>query len=165
MASTLLKTLASYVPALILQRVATEPAPLRAPATQRLPAVVLYADVMGFTLMAEQFAQQGPAGLEDLTNLLNAYFGQLVDLVMTHGGDVVKFAGDALVALWPASDEPLSTAAQRAAQCAIEIQQRFHEYQVAEGIRLSLRIGLGAGEVMAAHLGGIFGRWEFMLTG
>ena len=31
---------------------------------------------------------------------LNAYFGQLIDAVNAHGGDVLKFAGDALICMF-----------------------------------------------------------------
>lgn len=43
--------------------------------------------------------------MEKLTYYLNDYFGQLIRLIHSHGGDVVKFAGDALLAVWPTDDE------------------------------------------------------------
>lgn len=165
MSPPLLKSLASYVPVLILQRVAEQPTTLEAPASDHFEAAVLYADVSGFTGLAEQFAQEGPLGIETLTRLLNAYFGQMVDLVAAHGGDVVKFAGDALVALWPAKEESLAEATRRAAHCGLELQRRFHDYAITPTLHLRMRLGIGAGEVAAVHLGGVFGRWEFFLTG
>jgi hypothetical protein len=51
-------------------------------------------------------AQPSPAG-EELSGLLNAYFGQLMTLIAGHGGEVVTFAGDGLLAVWPAIDEDL----------------------------------------------------------
>ena len=41
----------------------------------------------------------------------------------------------------------------------------LHGYQTADGLRLSLRIGVGAGEVMALRVGGVGGRWELLLSG
>src|SRR6185369_9533183 len=99
--SELLPTLTSYVPALIARRLSENPAPLTEPAVERFPAAVFFADISGFTHLAERLAQQGPAGAEELSHLLNDYFGRLISIVTAHGGDVFKFAGDALLALWP----------------------------------------------------------------
>jgi class 3 adenylate cyclase len=55
----------------------------------------LFVDVAGFTALTESLASRGAAGAEDLTALLNAYFGQIIDAIVDRGGDIVKFAGDA----------------------------------------------------------------------
>src|SRR5688572_13965978 len=106
--SALLETIVSYVPALSVRRFAAHPAALTGPEAERFQAAVLFADISGFTALAERLAQRGPAGAEELTRLLNDYFGQLIDLVDAHGGEVVKFAGDALLAWWPVGDEDLT---------------------------------------------------------
>lgn len=163
--SDLLETLVSYVPALVLRRMAENPTPISTPSSESFAAAALFADISGFTRLTEQLAQDGPAGLEELTRILNAYFGHLVALITTHGGDVVKFAGDALLALWPATDEDLATATRRAVQCGLAVQQRLAAYAGTDGVRLALRVGVGAGDVVAIHLGGVYGRWEFMIAG
>ncbi|MGH2593828.1 MAG: adenylate/guanylate cyclase domain-containing protein, partial [Anaerolineae bacterium] len=160
-----LETLASYVPQIIARRFAAHPAPMTEPAAERFPAAVLFADITGFTAMTERLAQRGPAGAEEVSALLNAYFGLLIELVTDHGGDVVKFAGDALLALWPAANEALSVVAHRAAQCGLVVQKTLHNYEVAEDVRLSLRVGIGAGEVFTVHIGGVNDRWEFLVAG
>jgi class 3 adenylate cyclase len=43
----------------------------------------------------------GSRGVEQLTAHLNEYFVRMIDLIHNHGGDIVKFAGDALLAIWP----------------------------------------------------------------
>src|SRR5689334_15766966 len=105
MPDTPLSSLTSYVPGLIVRGLAADPTPLSEPAAERFPAAVLFADISGFTPLAERLAQQGPAGTEELTRILNDYFGQLIEIITGHGGDVVKFAGDALIALWPAQKD------------------------------------------------------------
>ncbi|MCB0196360.1 MAG: AAA family ATPase, partial [Anaerolineae bacterium] len=94
------------------------------------------------------------------------------DLIQAHGGDVVKFAGDALIALFPAFDGTGATHASHlpkvirlAAQCSLTAQQHLNNYKAAESIHLSLKLAIGAGEVMTMHLGGVFDRWEFLVTG
>jgi class 3 adenylate cyclase len=115
----------SYVAALAARRLVGRHEPLAEPEGERLAAAVLFADISGFTALTERLARTGPGGLEELTELLNGCFGQLVQLVVDHGGDVVKFAGDALLALWPA-DEGLPVATVRAASCGLAIPQVLH---------------------------------------
>ncbi|HEY9856748.1 MAG TPA: adenylate/guanylate cyclase domain-containing protein [Stenomitos sp.] len=161
--TTLLETLTSYLPRWTVQRHALDPAPLSGPIMERLPAAVLFADVSGFTALSERLAQRGPAGAEELIRILNGYFGHLIELVSAHGGDVVKFAGDALLALWPAGDEPLEQQVQRAAQCALAMQEARPDRGT--DTTLSLRVGVGAGEMVLAQVGGVQGRWELLVTG
>ena len=161
----LLETLTSYVPQFVARIVAADPTPRTRPVAARFPGVVLFADISGFTPLADHLAERGPAGAEELTDHLNTYFGQLIDLIGEHGGDVIKFAGDGLLALWPATTEDLPTAARRAAGCGLAAQEALDGYEVAAGLRLSMRIGVGAGEVLALVVGGRNGRWEMLVAG
>jgi class 3 adenylate cyclase len=182
---TPLETFASYLPALVVHRHVTGAPPV-VPARHSLPAALLFADISGFTALTERLAQRGPAGVEELTRLLNISFGQILDLIEAHGGDVVKFAGDALLAIWSA-DGPHSTAlfpiatgaggqsaphsdladaTLRAAQCARAIHERMASYyRLIDSARLALRIGVAAGDVTIAPIGGAFGRWELLAAG
>jgi class 3 adenylate cyclase/tetratricopeptide (TPR) repeat protein len=157
-------TLSSYVAASAARRLVGRQEALREPVGEQLNAVVLFADISGFTALTERLAQTGPGGVEELTELLNGCFGELVRLVADYGGDVVRFAGDALLALWPGeADLPAVTA--RAAHCGLAMQQVLHASEPAAGTRLSVRVGIGAGQVSAAHLGGVRSRWEFVVGG
>ncbi len=142
----LLDTLASYVPALITRRLAEDAALPTAPVGDRFPVATLFADITGFTRLAERLAQRGPSGAEELTRLLNHYFGRLIDLINADGGEIVKFAGDALLALWPAVDDDLPAATLRAAQCGLTIQSTLKGYETVDGWLLYLRAAVGAAE-------------------
>jgi predicted ATPase/class 3 adenylate cyclase len=162
--------LASYVPASIASRASTEPASLQAPAVDHFQAAVLFADISGFTPLSERLAERGPAGAETLTWLLNDYFGQLIELIAGHGGDVITFAGDALLAVWPAAEgrdvqEALAAATQMAARCGLAAQEALHDYLAEGDVRLSLRISISAGQASGVHLGGIEDRREYLLSG
>jgi len=162
---TALKILASYLPHLLTHRIAADPQRITAPVMERLETVALFADISGFTRLTERLSQEGPEGAEELSRLLNAYFGQLIDLIHKHGGDVVKFAGDALLANWPVTETlPLTLGALAAAQCALAMQATMRSFD-ARGARLSLRIGVGTGELSVEHLGGEFGLWQLLITG
>src|SRR5215211_7818319 len=97
----LTELLASYVPQLIQNRVAADPAPIESPVAEEMQAAILFADISGFTILTEHLAERGPSGVETLARILNEYFGQLIDIIHDYGGDVVKFAGDAVIAVWP----------------------------------------------------------------
>ncbi len=165
--NTFLATLASYLPPLIVRHYAADPSPPSAPSADRFAAAVMFADISGFTALTERLAQQGPTGAEELTRVLNLYFSQLVDLVVAHGGEIMKFAGDALLALWPAggADADLTVATQRAAQCGLMAQRRLHAFAASDDILLFLKISVGVGDLRVVHVGGGRDRWEFFLAG
>ncbi|HEY6040688.1 MAG TPA: adenylate/guanylate cyclase domain-containing protein [Anaerolineae bacterium] len=163
--TTTVETIASYVPTLVTRRLSANLTPLTAPIAEHFPAAVLFADISGFTALAERLAERGPSGTEDLSRLLNAYFGQLIDVIAEHDGDVVKFAGDALIALWQATEGDLATAALRAAQCALASQVRMDAVEMTDNVRMTMRVGIAAGEIFTAHVGGVLGRWELLVAG
>ncbi|NTW00503.1 MAG: AAA family ATPase [Oscillochloris sp.] len=168
--TTLLEDLASYVPALILRRMVADVGATMSPSVEQFPAAALFADLSGFTALTEQFSLHNPAGTEELTQILDLYFGHLVRVVTAHGGDVVKFAGDGLLALWYGAED-LALLTQRAVQCGLAVQMMmspdvwsgFNSMRTAAPLKM--RVGVGAGEVTTMHIGGIFGRWELLVTG
>ncbi len=172
--STLADVLGSYVPKLIHKYVIAHPTPIDEPVTEKFQAAVLFADISGFTLLTERLAERGPSGVESLARILNEYFGRLIDIVHDYGGDVVKFAGDAVVAVWTvASSEEATDAlflddqrrrALRAAECALKIRAELTHYKT-ENLDLYLKLAVSAGNIVAAHVGGEFNRWELLLTG
>ena len=176
----LTELLASYVPRLIQNRVAANPSPIEAPVSEDMHAAILFADISGFTLLTEHLAERGPAGVETLARILNEYFGQLIDIIHDYGGDVVKFAGDAVIAVWPIVADDVAAGGtgeggaisradlwqwtMRAAECAISVREKLSNYQV-EDASLYLKLAVSTGHISAAHVGGVFSRWEFLLTG
>jgi class 3 adenylate cyclase len=113
------------------------------PLIQRYSSCVLFADVSGFTKMCEALAAHGEGGNEALAKHLNSYFEMLVRIVAATGGDVFKYAGDAMIVIWPPTEESLENTTRRAAQCALEISGLLQEATLAEGVRLSVKIGIG----------------------
>jgi hypothetical protein len=64
----------------------------------------------------------------------------------------------------PVPQETLRQWTLRAAECAEGIRARMVNYE-AEGARLSLKLALSTGRVVESQIGGIYNRWEFLLTG
>ncbi|MBM3274224.1 MAG: adenylate/guanylate cyclase domain-containing protein, partial [Candidatus Sericytochromatia bacterium] len=165
--TAILETVAAYVPGLAIRRRVSDPAPIKAPEKEEFQAAVLLADVSGFTRLTETLAQRGPEGAEEMTRALNAYFGQLIEIIHAHGGDVAKFAGDAMLVVWPdvAQAGTPGELTCRAAQCALALQREVGVSETIPGAPLSLHCAIGAGEMAMAHIGGVYGRWEFVVTG
>ncbi|CAM9767658.1 unnamed protein product, partial [Ectocarpus fasciculatus] len=123
---------------------------------------------------------------ERLTDYLNYILGLLTDTVEMHGGDILKFAGDAIIVCWsptrelgiepseristgkPGGDQ-LEIPCLRAVLCARDAMQTCTQKLLnsADPVMssLGLHIGLGASKVLAGHVGGIENRWEFFITG
>lgn len=156
-----LEALASYVPRMVLRHLASKPAPTR---TERSSAALMLVDITGFTPLTSTLSDRGAGGTEQLSRALNTYIGRIIDLVEEHGGDIAKIVGDAVLAVW-ADDEPVATAARRAVWCGLAIARTLSDLEVARDVRLSLKVGVCAGDVTAAHVGGLDGRWLFTLAG
>jgi class 3 adenylate cyclase len=165
MMTTYLDILTSYLPVLLRQQLRADPTPLRAPRAETFPAAFLFGDITGFTSLTARLAQKGNEGVEELSRLLHGYFDTLISIIAAHGGDILKIAGDGVQVVWPCHDETMDVTILRAAQCALAIQAELHNYETFEGAKLAMRIGLGAGPLTLVQLGGVFGRWEALVTG
>lgn len=160
------ETIQRYASNLILERLGRDSAQLSEPVLETFPAAVLFADITDFTVLTETLTRNNPRGVEQLTRILDHYIGRLVEIIYHHGGDIVKFAGDAVFALWKAPNEnDLALATYRALDCSLKIQRQLNDYLVGNNITLSLRVGLGAGKLFALYVGGLFDRWELLIAG
>jgi len=130
--------------------------------------VSLFADISGFTKLGEAFAKKGRIGPEFLAFSLNRYMEQLINIIGKNGGDIFKFAGDALLVIWPEAKKGtnnLAESCQRAIQCGLEIQSKLHNQEIAGGQSLSIKVGIGVGEATILVVGGQFRRCENLAVG
>ncbi len=155
-----------YAPEFINRRFSEQRSPPSSAGGDEAECAVLWCDVCDFVGLTERLVAGGPAGVESLTGYLNAYYHRLVGLVHAHGGDVLEFAGDALLAVWrvpeggAAGDEVL-----RAAACALEVQAELTDYEVSPEIRLSLRVAVGVGGMRFSWIGGVLSYWLVAASG
>ena len=70
----------------------------------QMKTVSLFADISGFTKLSEKFSKKGRKGPEFLAFCLNRYMELLINIIGKNGGDIFKFAGDALLVIWPDSE-------------------------------------------------------------
>lgn len=112
-------------------------------------STLLFLDVSGFTSLTEQYSNDAHLGIDQLTRTLNAYFDKLVYEILAHDGDIYKFAGDAILALW--TNE--STGPQQALRCALRLQQKCGAYETDVGVILRVKVALAYGPVRALFVG------------
>lgn len=157
--------LESYVPPYVRRRVAAG-GPPALPCVDELPGALVLADISGFTALSEKLAGDGQGGAEELSKALNAFFSDLIDLVAEHGGEVVGFAGDALLAYWagPTADL-LACAAQAAVGWAQAVTDANRERTRLPNTDLTMCLSLSAGTVYGLHLGGVAGHRLAVVSG
>lgn len=126
------------------------------PETQSFSTVVMFADISGFTNLSEKLSLKGTEGAELLAFALTRYMEFLVKAIGRSGGDVFKFAGDAMIVIWPPpsqsdsndmKEEELTLLCRQAIQSSMDIQNKLNEIKVIEDIKLSVKIGFGVGKV------------------
>ena len=59
----------------------------------------------------------------------------------------------------------LAEACQRAVSCGVILHDVIDTYPAVDGIKLKLHVGVGCGKCVGHVIGGVLGRWEFILTG
>ena len=94
--------LASYSPRMVLERFREDITPPTEPTQLAFHGAVVFVDVSGFTKLSEALARQygTKQGAEKLNEYINDYFRLLIDAIIDAGGDIIKFAGDALQVIW-----------------------------------------------------------------
>jgi class 3 adenylate cyclase/tetratricopeptide (TPR) repeat protein len=116
---------------------------------ERRIVTVLFADVVGFTALAEHLDP------EQVKRLIDGAFERLVDDVTSFGGRVDKLLGDGILALFgaPVAHED---DAERAVRAGLRMQETLARYVAEEGSDdpLRMRIGINTGEVLVGTLAG-----------
>ena len=117
---------------------------------EAISAAIWLSDMRGFTTLSERLPPK------ELIALLNRYFDAQVPAILEGGGEVLKFMGDGLLAIFPiAGDGDAAAVCRRALACALAARDRIAELprtENAEGTRFGL--ALHTGEVMYGNIGG-----------
>ncbi|KAL9178549.1 hypothetical protein ACHAXT_001887 [Thalassiosira profunda] len=98
------------------------------PLTKNHHSALLFVDISGFTKISVML------DVESLSNAINSYFQMIVNEVTACGGDILKFAGDAIFAEWKVSrtesKHNLAHCVAMAAKCAASIVANCSDYAV-----------------------------------
>ncbi|MCR4406488.1 MAG: adenylate/guanylate cyclase domain-containing protein [Anaerolineae bacterium] len=139
-----------YVSPQVAAMLSLEDPRLVRPGGTRREISVLFADIRGFTTIAESLPP------ELVVNLLNAYDGPLTQAVFEQGGFLDKFTGDGIMALFGV---PLSQPdhAERAVRAALAMRAAAQRVSAQRGeIEWPIRYGIGvtSGEAVVGNIGG-----------
>ena len=128
-----------------------------------IPAVIWYCDLRDSTAMADRMAPR------KFLAALNAYFECMAGAVLDHNGEVLRFIGDAVLAVFPVADGgALLPVAKQALDAAQDAQRRIETVNASRATPLEERLGFG----LALHVGtvlygniGVPTRLEFSVIG
>ena len=102
-------------------------------------AAVLFVDLSQYSKITAAIADRGAHAL---SNIVNAYLSRILKIVHNYGGDVVKFAGDAVLVVWEGTEQELGMNMLCAAKCSMELQEEAGSHPV-EGNSLVFHIHCG----------------------
>ena len=154
--------LARYVAPSMVERLARTDTPEMGRARRLDGVAVLFADVQGFTALAEGLSPEATMGL------LRGFHARMAEAVFRHQGTLDKFIGDGLMATF-GTPEPAAGDAARALACARDMLATLTAWnrneRAAAGLPpLEVGIGLHLGPVTAGDIGGA-ARFEFAVIG
>ena len=128
------------------QQLAALIAPARSVDQQRKQATILFADLSGFTALSERM------DAEDVTELMNALWSRLDQVIVERGGYIDKHIGDAVMALWGVGtareDYP-----EQATRAALGLHAAVAGFAQVRGIALQIRVGINTGPVLFSPVG------------
>jgi len=119
---------------------------------------IMFSDLVGFTPMSSTLSPP------DLIALLNDYFDVMCPIVKQHAGDIDKFIGDAIMAVF---DEVRGKppAAVRAVRAGLAMQAAMPWFNQDRPIQLAMRIGINTGPVVRGDLGSRVVRRDYTVIG
>ena len=144
-----------YLSPALVERVAKDQSSLKLGGEIR-DLTLLFCDIRGFTVISESLEA------EALTRFINAFLTPMTDIILSHGGTIDKYMGDAIMAFWNAPlDDP--DHAENAARAVLEMVARLDELNAewrtaAEAAgephrQISIGIGLNSGDCCVGNMG------------
>ena len=131
-----------YIPESIAEQMLKEDGALKPQTTE---ATIFFVDLAGFTAMSERLNPQ------EIVEVLNDYFSEIVSIIEGHNGVITQFQGDAVLAIFnvPIEDDFHALNAIDTAREIIDVVAK-NEFC---GHQLSCRIGITTGDVVAGNVG------------
>jgi len=118
---------------------------------EEIRAVIWFCDLRDSTPLADSMNR------EAFLRLLNDYFECVLGPVQERGGEILRFIGDAALAIFPIGTQPAAVACARAVDAARDAVGRMQELNAkrkqAGGRRLRFGIGLHLGLVLYGNIG------------
>lgn len=109
---------------------------------ERKQATVFFSDIRGFTAYSEKVEP------EKVVAMLNTILSKQAEIVKNHGGDIDKYVGDELVAVFQGDGM-----VHRAIRCALEIQNMMKSIPELLGEDIAIGIGINTGDMVMGAMG------------
>jgi len=121
--------------------------------TETMQAAIWLSDLRGFTALSDRLRP------ETVVEILNRYFDCQVPAIRKHGGEILKFMGDGLLAVFPIADDQGNLAevcgrvldAAREARASVGTMEHVHEAAVE---RFRFGVALHIGGILFGNIGG-----------
>ena len=127
-----------------------------------ITAAIMSCDLRGFTALSETLSRL------DTVKLLNRWFDSIGGAITDHGGEILKFMGDGMLAVFPVEQTPEETCALalKAAESALSHHCELNADLAASGEDTNLKFGLGLhlGDVEFGNIGAVE-RLDFTVIG
>ena len=135
--------------------------------SRTIAAAIWFCDLRDFTAMSNELPR------DKVVAVLNDYFDTMAQPVYKHGGEILKFVGDAMLAIFPMQDDldrdNKCRIALAAAEEALDGLRDLNDLRASAGKRpLRVGIGLHAGSVSYGNIGALIGasaRLDFTVIG
>ncbi|MEM9529621.1 MAG: tetratricopeptide repeat protein [Pseudomonadota bacterium] len=167
----MLLKLLPFVPPHLARKLIAEPHWEERLDSDAILGAALYVDLTGLHPLTETLAVAGDEAPQTLTRLLNKLLNPISDIIESEAGEIVQFSGGVLQAVFPADEEHAAEAVRQAFQAASRIRDLLSDPETlgagagAGTAPLAMKIGIGAGDMVAAAVGGLLGRWEYIIAG
>ena len=129
---------------------------------QVIHAVILFADLRGFTALTERVER------DDLVPMLDDYLECMARPIVENGGQVLKFLGDGLLATFDLSDKTDDSICRDSLDAALEALQRTDELNAAREAEgkptMGIDVALHLGDVLYGNVGA-YDRLDFTVIG
>jgi class 3 adenylate cyclase/low affinity Fe/Cu permease len=109
---------------------------------ERKRLTMFFSDIRGFTAFSEKHEP------EEVIEMLNLYLRKQAEIVHEYNGDIDKFVGDELMAIFEGEDADF-----RAVQCAKKIQVTMEQLRKVDDKEIYIGIGINSGEVISGNMG------------
>ena len=133
-------SLEPYVPRLVVNWLREDPQAI----WREVEGTLVFVDISGFTQLTERLARKGKVGAEEMSDVLNATFGELLSVAYVDGAGLVKWGGDAVLLLFEGDQH-----AARATRAAYRMRARLRKVgdlrTTAGRVRLRMSVGVHSG--------------------
>lgn len=151
-----------FIPEIFIERMLSENDFLNK--SKEINGTVLFADISGFTKLSEKLLEEGNEGTEELTIILNRYFTEMIFIIESYNGHVIKFGGDSITIIFAGERESVLYAVK----CSLEMQEAMRSFRQIDfnigtfGIRM--KIGINFGRIILNIIGNEI-RKEYIVDG